>query len=374
MILKKIFIIASILLLVVAVFFGIYTVAFKSNNNKISKNKTKVEDLNIEEMLSQKIMNVTSDPIIAATIGPDGNTVRYYDALDGRVWTMTLRGTNKEVLLGNMEGIPQSVKWSKSGDAAILGYDNGEVFVYNHATNTSNKLRDGMDDVVWGNMNNKILYKYYDQTSKERSLNIANADGTNWKKLADLPFRYTTFTQIPSSTRATFWPTADANIVTQLFAISTINVNNPKQIFTGRSGANFLFSPDGKNILVSSVSNNGASPTIGIMNSDGKDYNDLQVPTIIKKSVWARDGKTVYYAQPNNVPNNVTWPNDYNDKKFTTQDTFYKMDTTTGKKERIIELDEITEKIDAVDLFLSPSEDILFFTNRTNNLLYKLSL
>jgi hypothetical protein len=189
-----------------------------------------------------------------------------------------------------------------------------------------------------------------------------------------LPFRYTTFTQIPSSTRATFWPTADANIVTELFTTSTINTDNSRQIFTGKNGADFLFSPNGKNVLVSSVSNNGASPTIGIMSSDGKNYNDLQVPTITKKSVWARDGKTVYYAQPNNVPKNVTWPNDYNEKKFTTQDTFYKIDTTTGKKERVIELDEITEKIDAVDLFLSPSEDILFFTNRTNNLLYKLSL
>jgi len=325
-------------------------------------------------MLSEKITNVTSDPIIAATIGPDGKTVRYYDALDGRVWTMTLRGTNKEVLLSETKGVPISVKWSYSGDSAIIKYDNGEIITYNYVTNASNKLRDGMDDVVWAGVNDKILYKYYDESTKERSLNIASSDGTNWKKLADLPFRHTSFAQIPSSTLAVFWPSADANTMTELFTVSTISKHDPKKIFTDRNGVDFLFAPNGKKVLVSSISDNGKSLTIGIMDNTGQNYNDLMVPTITKKSTWSKDGKKVYYAQPTNVPQDTVWPNDYNDKKFTSQDTFYKMDIETGKKERIIELDEITEKVDAVDLFLSPAEDVLFFKNRTNNLLYRLIL
>ena len=372
--LKKIFIISSVLLLVISVFFGIYMIAFKESDTINKKKIVKEDTEDITTLLSEKITNITSDPIVSAAIGPDGKTLRYYDALDGRIWTMTLRGTNKEVLLSETKGAPIDVKWSRSGDSAIIKYDNGEIFTYNYATGVSSKLRDGMDDVVWAGVNNKILYKYYDELIKERSLNIANSDGTDWKKITNLPFRYTSFTQIPSSTLAAFWPTADANTATELFTVSTISKSEPKKIFTDKKGADFLFAPNGKNILVSSILDSNKSVTLGVMDSTGQNYNDLLVPTITKKSVWSRDGKMVYYAQPTNVPQDVIWPNDYDEKKFTTKDTFYKMDIETGKKERIIELDEIVEKIDAVDLFLSPAEDVLFFKNRTNNLLYRLNL
>lgn len=357
----------------ILIFFGIYTVAFKKGDNIQVKKDDKKNSVDVADIVSQKVTNITSDPIVAATIGPDGDTIRYYDALDGRVWTMTLRGTNREVISSETKGVPEKVQWSGSGDQSIASYANGEIFVYNHTTGTNSKLRDGMDDVVWAGTSGRILYKYYDNTSKERTLNIANSDGTNWKKLADLPFRYTTFTQIPSSILAGFWPTAEAGTQTSLSTTSTINESTPKQIFSATFGTDFSFAPNGKKILLSSVLDGGKKITLGIMDNNGQNYNDLIIPTIIKKTVWSKDGKTVYYAQPNNVPQNVIWPNDYNDKKFTSQDTFYKLDIETGKKERIIELDEITESIDAIDLFMNSAENVLFFTNRTNGLLYRLN-
>ncbi len=374
MIIKKIFIISSVLLLIVLVFFGVYTIAFKNGSDVKTKKETQKPIVDIEPIVSEKVINITSDPIVSATVGSDGETIRYYDAVDGRAWTMTTRGTNKEVLVAKTKGIPLKAQWSQNGESVILTYKNGEIYVYNHTTGVEHKLRDGMDDVVWAGVGGKILYKYYDKNTKERSLNIANADGTNWKKIANIPFRYATFVQIPSSILAAFWPTAKSNISTQLFTTSTIYEGEPHKIFEGKNGADFLFSPNGKKVIVSSVQNNGKKITLGVMDADGKNYNDLIVPTIVQKVVWSKDGKTVYYAQPNDVPSNVVWPDDYNTKKFTTHDTFYKMDVTTGKKERIIELDEITEQLDATDLFLSPAEDVLFFTNRVNGLLYRLNL
>ncbi|MEA3323144.1 MAG: hypothetical protein U9Q12_02885, partial [Patescibacteria group bacterium] len=114
--------------------------------------------------------------------------------------------------------------------------------------------------------------------------------------------------------------------------------------------------------------------TLGIIDDDGENYIDFQIPTIVTKAIWSKDNKTVYYAQPNEVPDDVVWPNDYNDKKFITQDTFYKIDIETSKKSRIIELKDITEQVDATNLFISPSEDMLFFVNRVDGLLYRLKL
>jgi Tol biopolymer transport system component len=372
-ILKKIFIISSILLLFLLVFFGIYTIAFKKETvQKVQRDDT--DGFDIENLMSEKMTNITSDSVISATIGPDGETVRYYDALDGRVWTMTLRGTNKEVLSGETRGVPENVKWSADGASAILTHADGTISVYNHATNVSSDLRSGMDDVVWAGVSGKIIYKYYDEASKERSLNIANADGSNWKKLADLPYRYTDFVQIPSSILAAFWPRAGSENASELFTVSTINAGEPKKIYSAVRGTDYLFSPDGKNILVSSPSADGSTITLGVMGASGQEYTDLMIPTLVSKAVWSRDGKSVYYALPNDVPDNTMWPTDYTEKKFYSQDTFFKLDVETGKKTRIIELDEIKESVDATGLFLSPAEEYLFFINRENDLLYRLNL
>ena len=135
---KKIFIISTILLFVLLVFFGIYTVAFKKESVQIIKEKD--EKFDIEDIVSEKMSNITSDSVVAAAIGPDKETIRYYDALDGRVWVMTLRGTNKEVLSSETMGVPQDVKWSSDGSSTISQYDDGEIYVYNYATNEKNKL------------------------------------------------------------------------------------------------------------------------------------------------------------------------------------------------------------------------------------------
>ncbi|PID52516.1 MAG: hypothetical protein CR972_01550 [Candidatus Moraniibacteriota bacterium] len=371
-VIKKIFIVSTILLLVLLIFFGIYTVAFKKSvMQPVQKDEKSTFD--IADFASKELTNVTSDSVISATIGPNGDTIRYYDANDGRVWTMTLRGTNKEVLNSEVSGVPSEAKWSLDGNSVILKYENGEIYTYNHATGQKNKLRDGMDDVEWAGTSGKILYKYFDKETKERSLNIANSDGTNWKKIADLPYRFTDFVQIPSSILAAFWPRAEAGVNSSLFTASTISENEPKKVFEGMFGADFLFSPDGKKALISSVNTDG-KVTLGVIDTKGKNYTDFLVPTIARKAVWSEDGATIYFAMPTNVPDNVVWPDDYNAKKFMTKDTFFKMDVNTGKKVRIIELEEIKDAVDAVNLFLSPSEDMLFFTDRNSGLLYRLSL
>lgn len=372
LLIKKIFIISTILLLVIVVFFGIYTVAFKPKNvmRDIVKDEGNDYLVDIEGVVSDKLTNVTSESVIAATVGPDGNTVRYISGLDGRVYTMTLRGSNKEVLYGETKGVPRDVKWSDGGTAAILVYDDG-IYVSNYTTQEIVRLRDGMDDVVWAGNSGKILYKYYDSTTQERSLNLANADGTNWKKIADLPYRYTAFTQIPSSILAAFWPEGHSATESAVHTVSTINDGQEKKIVSGGYGVDYLFSPNGKKILVSRINDDNFN--MGVMDANGENYVDLMIPTTVKKATWSKDSTTVYYTQPLDIPEGSVLPEDYNDKKFTTHDTFFRVNISDGKKERLIELENISEKIDAEKLFLSPIEDMLFFINRNNGLLYRIS-
>ena len=67
-------------------------------------------------------------------------------------------------------------------------------------------------------------------------------------------------------------------------------------------------------------------------------------------------------------------PDDYQNNKFNTSDTFWKMDIATGEKERIIEAVDIKEKYDSSSLFLSATEDALYFINKRDHKLYRISL
>ena len=77
---------------------------------------------------------------------------------------------------------------------------------------------------------------------------------------------------------------------------------------------------------------------------------------------------------PGGIPDSAAMPNDYQDNKFTTNDTFWKMDITTGKKDRVVESGETTGTFDSSNLFLSPTEDALYFTNKIDKKLYKIAL
>ncbi|PJA87018.1 MAG: hypothetical protein CO141_01710 [Candidatus Moranbacteria bacterium CG_4_9_14_3_um_filter_42_9] len=77
---------------------------------------------------------------------------------------------------------------------------------------------------------------------------------------------------------------------------------------------------------------------------------------------------------PASIPENAIMPNDYYNASFSTDDTFWKVDTQTGEKERIVSLDKITEKLDADTLFLNGDESFLFFVNKKDDKLYRIEL
>lgn len=113
--------------------------------------------------------------------------------------------------------------------------------------------------------------------------------------------------------------------------------------------------------------------TLGLISMNGS-YQELGIPTIASKCVWSQDGKTVYYALPGGIPDGSVMPNDYQENKFNTTDTFWKINVITGEKERVIEAGEIKEKYDSSNMFLSATEDAIYFVNRTDQKLYRIQL
>jgi hypothetical protein len=148
-----------------------------------------------------------------------------------------------------------------------------------------------------------------------------------------------------------------------------------KAIFRGKFGADYLWNKDGSLVLVSNVDTRaGSKMQLAVMNYNGGEYRNLDAPTFVSKCVWSRDGKTVYYSLPGNIPSGAILPNEYDEGKFQTADTFWKIDITDGKKTRIVEAVDIKGSYDATDLFLNSDESFLFFTNKTDGKIYRIML
>jgi hypothetical protein len=246
-------------------------------------------------------------------------------------------------------------------------------YEYDRQSKKGTLLKNGLDTVVWDNLGAKIFYKYYDAATKKRSLNTANPDGSNWQKLSDVDFRDMSIAPIPSTSAISYWNYPDASQESQLQIIGAIG-GQSQTIFRGRYGGDYLWSPDGSQALVSSLgSKDNKMTTLGLVTIGGE-YHDLNVPTVVSKCVWSSDGKTIYYALPGGIPDNATMPNDYQANKFTTDDTFWKMDVVTGQKERVIDAGDVSGKYDSSSLFLSATGDALYFINKIDGKLYKIAL
>ncbi|MFZ2299902.1 MAG: hypothetical protein WAW00_02100 [Candidatus Moraniibacteriota bacterium] len=376
---KKTFYISVGLLILVLIFLAAYNFAFRNNvNDPVADPEKKASS---EEAASSdtapivtNIQPLINEDILGATISTDG-TIYYYSIDDQALKKASLAGKDKSVLMSNLPGMPLRVTWSPQKDKALLllKQQSGQSLWHfaDLATKTLVPLRPEMLRLTWNNLGDKIFYQYTDPRSGEQSLNISNPDGSSWKKLAFL-YRDSFIAPIPQSTTVSFWGKPNALEKTYFETVS-LTGENRRTLLSEKFGADYLWSPDGEKVLVSiSEEKGGHGVVLNIMNGSGGEFQGLSIPTLVSKAVWAKDGKTVYYALPGSLPESALLPNDYFDKPLNTKDTFWKVDTTTGKKTRLADLKEVTKSFDSTDLFLSPQEDALFFTDRVTHRLYRI--
>lgn len=377
---KKIFIISLILLVTTVFFLGLYNFSFrKKETKKDPPPAIKKEEDNIfssdKEKKTEAFRAVSTEAVFGLTLDAKEERIKYYLVENGHVMETDLDGKNKKIISDvDLLGLKE-IQWSLNRDKVISRFEIGgkNVFsVYDYHSKSAKKLTEGFQNVVWSNLGDKIIYQYFDAKNNQRWISMADSNGTNWKNLASVEFNNVSLLQIPQSALVAFWNRANSFEETKLRTVS-IAGGESKIIFSGKFGADYLWSPKGNKILVSSVDvKGGKKMMLGVMNSNGGEYQALGIPTLTTKCVWSKDNKTVYYALPGLIPDGSVMPNDYQERKIATTDTFWKVDIETGKKERLVEVEEIKTNYDAENLFLSPSEDALFFINRLDGKLYRL--
>lgn len=380
---KKLFILSGSFFLLVLAFLGVYNFAFKHNTlDPVAdpKKKAEAEEKKQAEMMESSARSVAFEQIIGEAVFQPvigEYSIFYYSKRDNALKEAGLDGKEIKVRVPRIPGEVTRVVWSPNRIQALVltKVDGGNLWHLADLRNqTTIPLRNDMSRLAWTSLGDRILYQFTDSGTGERTLNIATPDGSNWKKLTDLGKEDHFIAAIPRSSLIAFWQKTDATRESTLETI-TVNGENRQTVITARAGADFIWSPDNQHILVQNTNTLGGNAVVlGLTDEDGAGYRNLFAPTFISKTVWSKDSETIYYALPSTFSVDAVIPNDYYAKPLYSNDTFWKMNIRTGKKERLVPLAEMTEGYDASDIFLSPSETDLYFVDRKTARFYRITL
>ena len=378
---QKIFVVSGTLFLIVLVLWGVYEWFFRSNqytptvNNsdiKVAQQPVPKKDIGI--FSGEPVQVVIDERVVSAALD-SGDTHLWYVVASSNVLL------KKDVLSGSVETVmtfaytPNQIRFSPDFSKALVQERSlvGEKWhMVNLQTKTDTPLKEGLKSPVWTNTGDRIVYEY--DVAKDFTINLALPDGSDWKKLTNVASSAVAISTIPKTSLIAVWNIPSAFSETKLQTLSLAG-GDPQLVFIGRFGADYLFSPDGTKMLVSSVDQKGGGKLLlGTANMSGGEYRTLDAPTLTNKTVWGQDSKTVYFTLPGGFPDGVVLPDDYKQKPVYSTDAFWKVDTTTGKKDRIVDLADLKQGFDATRLFLDSQERYLFFINRYDGKLYRVKV
>ena len=382
-ILKKIFFLSLFFLFLSLLFWGIYVISFKKNlpvenNSPIAKNPpASLENPTDKPVAEAKISVVSQESVLSPVLSLDENSIWYY-SLSGELKEIDFFGKTTKKLADKKITSLLGAIWSPDKSKALLeiGQNNKTdyLLLFDRPKGQLISLNKNINRASWLASSDRIIYKYFDSKNNHNSLNISNPDGSSWKKLLDLPHDKIIFSQIPLSGLVSFWNNGDAYYPTLFQSISLIG-ENAKTLSQNYFGADYLWNQSGNRVLVSqSDVEGGTKMQLGVMNYNGGEYKNLGLPTFVSKCFWSKDNETVYCALPGNIPDNSILPNDYKLGKFTTTDTFWKINITTGEKTRLLETKDISNSFDASNFFANADESLIFFVNKKDGKLYKITL
>lgn len=382
---KTFFIISLSLFLVTLVFFGVYHFVYRNNplNPKAPATQSEKAPDNGDTFATtppkntaapSKIEAIIPEKNIGATV-LDDTDLAYFSTEGRSLKKISLGKTESEIIIDSLPGTPVEAIWAHNKSRALVLLENTTLRW--HLITLAGKeilpLKENLKYPSFSNLGDKIFYQYTTD-SGTASVNISNPDGSEWKELIALPIKNVFTAPVPKSSDVSFWNRPNG-LEKTLFQTMPSSGTNTKTLLTDQFGGDFLWSPDGEKVLLSFVQEKGtAKISLATINKNGGEFTPLIIPTIVSKAVWSSDGKILYYALPGSLPDNIMLPNDYFSKKLLTTDTFWKLNFETGKRERLLEGSDIGTEFDSSNLFLSPKEDILYFTNRRDGKTYQIHL
>ena len=333
------------------------------------------KEITLEPKKIQVIFPLSQEKVLSPTINSSGDKVRYYSKANGNIFEVNFDGTGLvKISTSNLAGL-LNILWSSDKEKVIGLFqkdDKIQKYLHNYQAGQSTLLNENIGQVAWSPDGKQIVLQTYDETAQTNTISISDADGSNLKNIFQ--------TRIKDMVLE--WPTIDKiSIHTKTSGLSdglamVINPSNGEfyRVLGGIFGLNIKWSPLGNLLLYSSTSIEGKNPNLYVTDQTGQNKQALGINSITEKCVFSQDNRALFCAVPQSVSENAVWPDDYYKGLTVTADNFYKINLETGEKGLVFQPGENDKSYDAIDPFLSPKEDYLFFINRKDGMLYSLKI
>ncbi len=323
-------------------------------------------------IIRYQLSTVIGSTVLSPRYSDDGGLIWYYSAADTSLKRLdVVSGT--ETVLQKIGIFPNEVVWSPRNSQAVFAHQEvgrqAAWYLASFNSGSVTPLKEGLENPTWTSGGDRLFYKFYSPGDKERSLNVSDPDGSNWRKLIDISLRSISTAPLEGNLVAA-WPAPSSRMEGGYYTIDTATGASQK-VLGGGYGADYLPHLKSKKIFISRLRQAGGDMVSAVANADGSGYRELSLATFAAKTAWSQDGATLYMAVPKFIPVNSRLPEDFLSGSLATQDAFWAVDINTGATTLLYDPSTENRTINADRLFVD-SQGRLYFVNRYSGHLHRL--
>lgn len=313
---------------------------------------------------------LTTGSVYNVVLGADGNSMNYYNASDGRFYTIDEDGN--VVALSNAQ-FPdaENVEWNKDSNKALIEFPDGSNIIYNFDTEKQVTLPAHWEDFDFSPVSDEVIAKSIALDPNNRWLVVTSDDGSKTTSIQALGENEdkVDVNWSPNDQVVAFADTSDAiqgGVDRNVIYPVGKNQENYKGLVVEGLMFDSLWSPNGRQLLYSvagSYSDN--KPLLWIVDATsstmGDNRHSLGLNTWVDKCTWS-SSSTIYCAVPLELPANAGLGRSIYDNE---PDALYKFDLSAGTSTLVAIPAEETAMN---NLQVSDDGSILYFINSSGQL------
>ncbi len=313
-----------------------------------------------------KAIKASDDSVVSPILFYQGTGISYFTK-SGQLFQTDLQIADQNVLLSNKHELSIALKpnmsrvlWPQVGNSFIAEFNIGRKTwsAYDGSKAVYVDLPQKISSIDWLPDGTHIMYVWVD--NGKASLFRANIDATGFAKVLDFFDQDTIIDVSPDGQTILFYRTQTIDPITNKIVSVNSTGKTFKTVVSDGYNKGTLWSPDSKKFLFTKKDPSSLKYSLWVADTNSGEVRSLGVSTSEQKAVWAKDGQTIYVG----VPVQGTTG------EGLTQDTIYKINVVSQSKQEY----QPGSAIDAQDLFLSATENVLFFRNAQDGALYYIKL